>query len=667
MSRDVPTSPHSPAEDSWPASRAHSTQRRWRWVFGRPMRCSGAILAMVVGLVAVGEPASASAIDWLRPRRPKAAGERAAGEPRASQERNALGGRESGDLPGIFASETPADVNGKGLSIGQFVQSHWQSSNKRFETSARALARQLNDKRCATLIGRLYSLDMQLYKESLRLGSRGVAALRDGTRQTASVLEDLNRIITAPREETLANLEQTIARVHEANGQQQSLVRSHIVGTENIVTMTGEAYQTLELMPSLGIPPLDGMMLASKQAMKQIKSGAEALKGFLLNVQAGTEQVAAGLELMISTLKSTLKYSDHFAFRQYPLVNLPVPAREKLFSQVSALRNVVQGVGNTVSIADSHVRNAAQQMTHLVTGAGEKIDDGCRYQKAVDFSSGNLPQIILYSVNQVTGLGQRVKEGVLNMQAGMARVARPSAGSARTTAPGIALETPDQAQARRTAAAVDPRLPLFLLGGRPQRELPPSQPLEAPASVLESPDGEWNSGGADPRGPAMAGSRSSRSEAPRIQASRQPPARSAAGSKRPAASRDFGAEAEEGRGLPTGFMSEEMQVLARELGTPLSSFVPYEEGGGAGDGLFSALIGADQDSARDSRFADEEPAPETDRLRSARAPGFGPPDVGTELLRMDAVRPPAPDDDLSLFRFADEDAMAGGASLDESF
>jgi len=449
-------------------------------------RMNTLLLAAVLSLSFLPAAEAGGAFDWLSSKRPasKSQAGREVQIPAAQAP-----SRNSGKMPDFFASEVQPDVTGQSMNLVKFVESHWMHSRKNLETVTKALVGKVPAKKCGDIAAKLLTIDLQSYKEAVKTGAVGINGLGEGNRALEQLIVELNRIITAPREETMASLEKTLAKVNQANQNQMRLARIYLAASDRLIAMGQEAYQTLELIPTLSIAPLDIYVQASKALMKQVQSSSEALKGLLLNIQNGCEQVGSGIELMTATIKTTLRFSDHFAFAQYPLINLPVPTREKLFSQLSALRNTTRGVDNTLSIGDSHVKNATQQFAHLCEAATAKIRDSLQYLNPMDTGEGNLNQISGYALNQISGLFQRVKENVAEMKMAMAKAGRAEAANG----PQIALETGEQRQERRSAGVAGEKLPLFLLGndgklngGRtaepsPQLALTPA-PLEAPSA-----------------------------------------------------------------------------------------------------------------------------------------------------------------------------------------
>ncbi len=477
-------------------------------------RLSAILLAAALGLSTLPVAEAGGALDWLSAKRPSPKAQAISASPAPAPQ---AASRQSAKVPDFFASDVQPDVTGQSLNLVKFVESHWTHSRKNLETVTKTLMGKVPGKKCGDIAAKLLTIDTQSYKEAVKAGAVGINGLIEGNRALDRLIVELNRIITAPREETMASLEKTLANVSQANQNQMRLARTYLAAAERLISMGQESYQTLELIPTLSIAPLDIYVQASKAIMKQVQSSNEALKGLLLNIQNGCEQVTSGIELMTATIKTTLRFSDHFAFAQYPLINLPVPTREKLFSQLSGLKNTVRGVDNTLSIGDSHVKNATQQFSHLCEAATTKIRDSLKYINPMDPGSGNLNQISGYAHNQVSGLYQRLKENVAEMKMAMAKAGRTEAAAT----PQIALETGEQMQERRSKAVIEEKLPMFLLGNSgkkggsttaepsPRLALTPA-PLEAPSQdgsmgqtmVLYREDGPVNGGAAPAASPA---------------------------------------------------------------------------------------------------------------------------------------------------------------------
>lgn len=427
-------------------------------ILAKPWSHPGTALLAAMLLFGGQQAAWADALSWLKGKSPKreTSSSDKTEKPRASAMENRV--------PSFFADETQGpDVTGKSMDLVKFVGSHWSHAAKNLEATTRGIDGKIQVKRCSDITRKLYTIVSQDARESLKLSATGLSGLDQGNQGIDSLLNEISRIVTAPNQETLANLETAVNRTRAANEGQARLARSYLAAAEGMIGLANETYGTLELIPSLSITPLDLYIQGGKTLMRQLQSNNEAVKGLLLNVQSGCDQVAAGLDLMISAVKNTLRFSDHFAFQQYPLVNLPVPTREKLFSQISTVKNTLKGVANTIEIGNSQVRNSAQQFNNLVDNLTTKIRDALQYQTAVDMAAGNLPQISTYAQNQINGLYQRTKEAISETRLAMAKQARTDSNSAP---PQIALESRDESQTRNAQRAAGDRLPLFLLGGK---------------------------------------------------------------------------------------------------------------------------------------------------------------------------------------------------------
>lgn len=458
--------------DRRPAASARPiTVLPWVWRQGLP-------LGLVLGLLWTGSPTRASPLDWLGSKRPPA--KRAAATTGTPLTRN--GSPPTADLPDFFATQGPGpDLDGSSLSPLKFAETHWLSAKGHLEKATRGIQAKIQEKKIQDLVAKLFVIDSQTYKEILKNAASGLQNLGGSVRTMNGLLIELNRIVTAPREETLDTLERTLARLKTQNDVMLAQVRASIAGVERMITLAQEAYQTLELIPSLSLPPIDLYVQASKQVMKLAQSSSEAQKGLLFNVQTGAEQVTATIEGMVSTIRTTLRFSDHFAFRQFPLINLPVPSREKLFAQLSTLKNATKGIQNTLSIGDSHLKNSAQQFTHLSQSVWTKIADALKYQGQNEYGVENLPQIAGYSYNQVCGLFQRIKEGINEIKMAMAKEGRRA--PTPSSRPTVAIETEEQFLARKSQVA-NGKLPLFLLGG--SRNAPAEETNALPGKALRS-------------------------------------------------------------------------------------------------------------------------------------------------------------------------------------
>ncbi len=452
----IPVRPSVSSSESQRSTRKEKVFRGWR-TLAIPVTLGVALL--------LPSAVEAGAMDWLQGKlTTKTRGNAPAQDTSSAKTRASAAGNDGvAAMPDFFAPSDQLESTGQTLSTLKFVEAHWTHSRQVLETVSRSLAAKVQIKRCSDISAKLFQIVTGLSKESLKNSGGAIQGIAQSARELEQHLLLLGRIITAPGSETLSNLESAIQKAGTINDRQYSLVKSYLAGAESLINLGSEAYQTLELIPLLSINALDTYIGGAKQVMKQIRSNGEAMKGLLLNLQTGCEQVNAGLELMTTTLKTTLRFSDHFAFKQFALINLPIPSREKLFSQVGMLKNSLKGMQNTLEIGDSQVKNSTQQYAHLVEEITSKIRDHLQYQTAVDAASGNLPQISTYAHNQVLGLFQRAKQGIAEMRVGMNRMNR-EALNARP--PQVAMESPADSQARVAEKAAAGKLPLFLLGGK---------------------------------------------------------------------------------------------------------------------------------------------------------------------------------------------------------
>ncbi|MBF0545553.1 MAG: hypothetical protein HQM08_14015 [Candidatus Riflebacteria bacterium] len=404
-----------------------------------------------------GQEAKAGALDWLKGKQ----SDRKAEIPQLREQPSKQEASTATPLPQFFQEEAQPDLTGKNLPIIKFVESHWTHSKKILETDTRTIDGKIQAKKCSDMLRKLFSIFVNDAKESLKSSAQAISSIEQGNHVTEDLINELNRIVTAPREETLSKLEATVLRIQALDDKQIQNIKSFMTTSDGLAALGAESFNTLELIPQMSITPLDIYVQAAKTLMKQIQSNAEAFKGLLLNAQAGTEQLNTNLELLVETIKSTLRFSDHFAFNQYPLINLPVPTREKLFAQVGNLKSTLKGIGNTLEIGSSQAKNAAQQYSNLVDAMNTKFKDALQYQTATDLASGNLPQISSYAQNQINGLYQRTREVVVEYRQKSMRAMRETAKAP----PKVAVESSEERSERYASKAANEKLPLFLLGG----------------------------------------------------------------------------------------------------------------------------------------------------------------------------------------------------------
>ncbi len=420
-------------------------------LFSSRLQSSSEIRATLLAALfatAFASGAEAGALDWLNSNtkvsRPGQTKSRVSGDQQVVQ----LTGLEQKSL------------TGSNLDSYQFAQSHFGNSKSKLENACRAISSRYNDAAVRDILQKLFVIDTQLFKEAIKnsaLAVKEILTVNDGLAQG---VQDLNRIITAPGQETLDQLDKAVDKVGAANLSQSLLVKKYMAGAERTIQLAQSAYETLELIPSLSVPGLDLMVQMSKQLMRMSQSNAEAFKGLLLNMQSSNELISSGLENIKKTVRETLRFSDHFAVKQFPLINLPAPSREKIFVQLTSLANSIKGTENTVAIGDSQVRNTAQQFTHLIGGFLAKAGESLKYQSQA--AGEKAPeQISTYARNQVSGLFLRVKEDISLMRTEMAKASRPNASN---LPPAVNFESRDEYASRNAQRASSQKLPLFLLG-----------------------------------------------------------------------------------------------------------------------------------------------------------------------------------------------------------
>ena len=350
------------------------------------------------------------------------------------------------------------NINGSNMDSYKFAQTHYGQSKSKLEQICRAISSRYNDSSARDILQKIFVVDTQLYMENIKNSALSVGEILQTSNAIGQGLQDLRQIITSPGQQTLEALDKTIDSVRAANTKQLLLSQKYLSGLESLIAMAQASYETYELIPSLSMNELDLFVQASKQLMNNVKSHGESFKGLVLNIKSSSEQIDNGLSSIKQTVKETLRFSDHFAIKQFPLINLPAPSREKIFVQINSLANTVKGVDNTLSIGDSQVRNSSQQFTHLISSFVDKSAESMKYQKQ-DFYEKAQTQISSYARNQVCGLYARIKEDMGNMRSDMAKASRAS------TVPVVNMESKSEYAARKAKSAAETTLPLFLLGG----------------------------------------------------------------------------------------------------------------------------------------------------------------------------------------------------------
>ncbi|KAF1082005.1 MAG: hypothetical protein GQF41_1645 [Candidatus Rifleibacterium amylolyticum] len=420
----------------------------------RARRLVGRFLLCTAFSAVAGIPAEAGALDWLI--------QSSSARNSRKTESVGQGGSQAESVQLQMPAQEQQQLTGGNLDTFTFASSHWKQSRERLEKACRAISSRYNDNSARDILQKLFVIATQIFRENIRNTAMAVGEVRDVNLKVRQGLVAVNRIVTAPGQETLDNLDRAIDEVLSANVNQLLYVKKYLVASERTAQLARTSYETLELIPSLSLPALDMMVLMAKQLMRVSQSNSEAFKGLLLNVQSSSEQVSAGLDNVKKIVRETLRFSDHFAVKQFPLINLPTPSREKIYVQLNTLDNFVRGVDNTVQIGDSQVRNASQQFTHMITGFIAKAAESLKYQSP-DNQEKALPQISNYARNQVSGLFLRAKEDLTSMRSEMAKAARPGTGA---MPPAVKVESGEEMASRRARSAAGEKLPLFLLGGK---------------------------------------------------------------------------------------------------------------------------------------------------------------------------------------------------------
>lgn len=353
------------------------------------------------------------------------------------------------------------NITGSNLDSYQFAQTHFGQSKAKMEQICRAISSRYNDNAARDILQKIFVVDTQIYMNSIKNSALSVSEVLKTNTATNQGLQDLKQIIMSPGNQTLENLDKTIDKIRSINATQLLTSNKYLACLESIISMSQASYETYELIPSLNIPELDMFVQVSKQLMTNIRSHAESFKGLILNVKSSSEQIDSGLTGIKQTIRETLRFSDHFAIKQFPLINLPAPSREKIYVQINSLANTVKGVDNTISIADSQVRNSSQQFTHLVASFVDKSAESLKYSKN-DFVEKAQNQISSYARNQVCGLFARIKEDTNSMRSEMAAAGKASSN----LQPVVSMESRSEYIARKAKSVAEDKLPLFLLGGK---------------------------------------------------------------------------------------------------------------------------------------------------------------------------------------------------------
>ncbi|MGM0600780.1 MAG: hypothetical protein ACQETH_13300 [Candidatus Rifleibacteriota bacterium] len=379
--------------------------------------------------------------------------------------------------------ESEKSLTGQNLDSLGFAKAHWTNARNKLEKICREIIKNGIEKSGADLIIKLFTIDTQVFKLAVKNSAQAVGEIMQANRNIRQKLEDLRGIITSPGKATLEHMESAVEELKFLHKRQLLRIKKYLAGSESIIKMGNKSYETLELIPSLSADETNMLIDSSKQLMKLARSNGEASKGLLLNVQSSCEQSIEGLEMIKSTVRETLRFSDHFAIKQFPLINLPAPSREKIYSQIKALKNGTKGINNTLSIGDSQVRNTSQQFSHMVSAFGSKAQESLKFKnERNNYGNKKVQQISNYAYNQVAGLYQRIKEDVKLMRNDMLAVVKSADVDSR---PEVKIESRSQFAARRTSRLTQSKLPLFLLGKTNKVAAEPQAKPEVEATELQ--------------------------------------------------------------------------------------------------------------------------------------------------------------------------------------
>lgn len=353
------------------------------------------------------------------------------------------------------------NINGSNLDAYKFAQTHFGQSKAKLEQTCRAISSRYNDNSARDILQKIYVIDTQIYLQNIKNSALSVSEVLKTNTAISQGLQDLKQIIMSPGQQTLDTLDKTIDKVRAINATQLLTSQKYLSCLESMTEMAQASYESYEIIPSLNMTEIDLFVQASKQLMTNIKSHSESFKGLILNVKSSSEQIDYGLSGIKQTIKETLRFSDHFAIKQFPLINLPQPSREKIYVQINSLANTVKGVDNTVSIGDSQVRNSAQQFTHLISAFVDKSTESMKYKRD-EFAEKAQTQISTYARNQICGLYLRIKEDMGTMRTEMAQAGKANGN----LQPVINMESRSEYVARKAKSVAEDKLPLFLLGGK---------------------------------------------------------------------------------------------------------------------------------------------------------------------------------------------------------
>ena len=353
-----------------------------------------------------------------------------------------------------------ADNENQKQDVFKLAQEHFVKSGQQLHQACQGILARHNDEMVRDIIQKLFSVSTQIYRENVRNPARSTNEIADTNTALRQNLQQLAQIVTSPGNKTLGDLQNSLNTISAANANQVLLINKYMSAAENLINLSSCAHETIMLIPALGINSLDLFVKASQDIMRISNANAEGFKSVLLNLRTSTQQINNNVDDIRNILRQTLRFSDHFAINQFPLINIPTPSRERIYAQINTINNSITSINNSLSISSSQVKNASQQFSNIIADFFAKSNESLRYR---DNNRNAGQQISNYARNQISGLYLRTKEDISRMQKAMAQAATVQNGN---TPPQVTPISPQEGAQRRAQANAANRLPLFLLGGQ---------------------------------------------------------------------------------------------------------------------------------------------------------------------------------------------------------
>lgn len=406
--------------------------------------CKSLVLTLL--LVVWATSAHASILDWFSTGRSNS----------GRNEKESFESVTGAMVPGFEDSEQ-ARKNQNGIL--QHIQQSWTNARNRYNTVCRKIADISHNDSIKDVVQKVFVLGTQVFRESIRNSATSVEEFSEKNRVMQSQIARISQIITSPGSETLESLKKALNNIEASNVRQKSLIKKYMSGTETVSTLADNNYQTLMLIPSLSNVLYDGLIQNSVQIMRLTVSNSDSFKGTLLNIDTSVDHIENSIAEIRRILSETLRFSEHFAIHQFPLVNLPTPSRERIFVQINSINNTIRNINNTVNTTGAHVRNTSGQFSDLIDSFISRALETMRYSAPTEYDKPS-GQILNYTRNQVNGLFLRTGEEMNALRVNMKRAAQID-----NMPPRVVHESATDQRLRQTRTAVRERLPLFLLGG----------------------------------------------------------------------------------------------------------------------------------------------------------------------------------------------------------